>query len=215
MTEKEFWNDPYLTELTSQVTRIEGNDVELSHTIIYAESGGQESDVATIAGIPVVVAMKDEKRIIYTLQSPPNFAVGDNVVSQIDWNRRYALMKLHFAAEVVLELFTQRYPEIAKIGAHISQDKSRINFEWHENINPLLVGFTQQAQAIIDADLPIISAFSDQEQQRRYWRVEGFAQVPCGGTHLKRTSEVGKIALKRKNIGKGKERVEITLVVSE
>ena len=46
----------------------------------------------------------------------------------------------------------------------------------------------------------------------RSWEVEGFARVPCGGTHLKRTGEVGTIALKRKNVGGGKERVEITLV---
>ena len=62
---------------------------------------------------------------------------------------------------------------------------------------------------IIDADSKIISEFSDEEAQRRYWEVEGFAKVGCGGTHLKHTGEVGEILLKRKNIGKGKERVEI------
>ena len=46
----------------------------------------------------------------------------------------------------------------------------------------------------------------------RYWEIEGFARVPCGGTHLKRTGEVGNIALKRKNIGKGKERIEVYAV---
>ncbi|HLT78007.1 MAG TPA: hypothetical protein VKZ87_11510 [Ferrovibrio sp.] len=38
-----------------------------------------------------------------------------------------------------------------------------------------------------------------------------FAAVPCGGTHLRRTGEIGAIRLKRVNIGKGKERVEIAL----
>jgi Ser-tRNA(Ala) deacylase AlaX len=45
-----------------------------------------------------------------------------------------------------------------------------------------------------------------------FWKIEDFSKVPCGGTHLKRTSEVGALRLKRKNIGKGKERVEIYLV---
>lgn len=133
-------------------------------------------------------------------------------MTEIDWPRRYALMKLHFAAEVVLELFTQNFNSITKIGAHISEDKSRIDFEWPENIAPLLPALQYKAQALIDSDSIITSEFSDQTKERRYWKVEGFAQVPCGGTHLKRTSEVGKIALKRKNVGKGKERVEITLV---
>lgn len=212
MTEKVFWNNPYQTEIISVVTQITGNNVELSHTIFYAESGGQESDEGTIAGIPVVKAEKSGSRIIYTLETRPTFAVGDEVVTEIDWPRRYALMKLHFAAEVVLELFTQNFNSITKIGAHISEDKSRIDFEWPENIAPLLPALQYKAQALIDSDSIITSEFSDQTKERRYWKVEGFAQVPCGGTHLKRTSEVGKIALKRKNVGKGKERVEITLV---
>ncbi len=108
--------------------------------------------------------------------------------------------------------FTQKFANIQKVGAHISADKSRIDFEWPESITPLLAEFQQRAQAVIDSDAEIESAFSDEGQERRYWKVEGFAQVPCGGTHLKRTSEVGRIALKRKNVGKGKERVEITLV---
>ncbi|ANQ26529.1 alanyl-tRNA editing protein [Vibrio natriegens] len=212
MTEKVFWNNPYHTEIISVVTQITGNNVELSHTIFYAESGGQESDEGTIAGIPVVKAEKSGSRIIYTLETRPTFAVGDEVVTEIDWPRRYALMKLHFAAEVVLELFTQNFNSITKIGAHISEDKSRIDFEWPENIAPLLPALQYKAQALIDSDSIITSEFSDQTKERRYWKVEGFAQVPCGGTHLKRTSEVGKIALKRKNVGKGKERVEIMLV---
>ncbi len=212
MTEKVFWEDPYQTELTSKVTSINGNEIELSHTIFYAESGGQESDSGTIGGIPVIKAEKSGHSIIYTLESVPDFHVGDEVITNIDWPRRFALMRLHFAAELVLESFTQFNASMGKIGAHISQDKSRIDFEWPESISPLLPEIHQGVQDIIDSDCPIESDFSDKAQGRRYWKIEGFAQVPCGGTHLKRTSEVGKIRLKRKNIGKGKERVEVTLV---
>jgi Ser-tRNA(Ala) deacylase AlaX len=57
----------------------------------------------------------------------------------------------------------------------------------------------------------IVSAFSDEENEQRYWEIVGFARMPCGGTHLRRTGEVGELELKRKNIGKGKERIEIYL----
>ena len=67
------------------------------------------------------------------------------------------------------------------------------------------------AAALIAADHPIVSAFSDEANQRRYWEIAGFARVPCGGTHLKRTGEIGAITLKRVNIGKGKERIEIRI----
>ncbi|WP_414932241.1 alanyl-tRNA editing protein [Vibrio europaeus] len=212
MTNKVFWKDPYLTELISRVSSVKANQVQLTDTIIYAESGGQESDFATIDGIEVIKAEKHGKDIVYTLASDPKFDSGDLVNSQIDWPRRYALMKLHFAAEVVLEVFTQSYPSITKIGAHIGQSKSRIDFLWYESLNTLLPDVLLKSQALIDTGLPIVSDFEDIESERRYWQVEGFAKVPCGGTHLKRTSEVGQIRLKRKNVGKGKERVEITLV---
>lgn len=212
MTHKVFWDDPYQVELESTVSRVDGPCIELEETIFYAESGGQESDTGTIGGIQVIKAEKQGLSIVYTLEREPNFQAGAVVTTQIDWARRYALMKLHFAAEVILEVVTHRFPEMTKVGAHISADKSRIDFEWHESVKPLLPELQQQAQSVIDSHADIISDFSDTSEQRRYWKVEGFAQVPCGGTHLKNTSEVGRIQLKRKNIGKGKERIEISLV---
>ncbi|MDJ0956199.1 MAG: hypothetical protein QNI91_05070, partial [Arenicellales bacterium] len=67
------------------------------------------------------------------------------------------------------------------------------------------------AVELIRADKKIISAYSDEERQQRFWEIEGFAKVPCGGTHLCRTGEIGGIDLKRRNPGAGKERIEIRL----
>lgn len=58
----------------------------------------------------------------------------------------------------------------------------------------------------------IHTGFSDEKSQMRYWEIEGFSKVSCGGTHVKSTAEVGYITLKRSNVGKGKERIEIYLV---
>ncbi len=87
-----------------------------------------------------------------------------------------------------------------------------IEIDWTRRYAPILPTLSDRAQAIFDANLPIVSDFSNQDAERRFWRVEGFAQVPCGGTHLKRTGEVGAIRLRRRNPGKGRERIEITLV---
>jgi len=46
----------------------------------------------------------------------------------------------------------------------------------------------------------------------RYWEIEGFAKVDCGGTHIRKTGEIGDIILKRgKSLGSNKERIEIYL----
>lgn len=211
MTRKRFWEDPYCTEITTTISGIIDNDITVAETIFYAFSGGQESDTGTINGHPVVAARKEGHEIRYTLAAVGGLAVGDRVDMRIDWQRRYALMRLHFAAEIVLELAQRLFPGIHKIGAHIAADKARIDFLYSENIAASLPALQAQAQAIIDTDAVIQSAFSDEAAQRRYWQIEGFATVSCGGTHLHRTAEVGTIALRRKNVGKGKERIEITV----
>lgn len=212
MTEKIFWQDPYLTRLETCITSVAGQDVTVEQTIFYAMAGGQESDHGTIGEQRVLQARKDGLDIIYTLAGEHGLQVGDPVTMTIDWTRRYRLMRLHFAAEIVLELMYQHVPGIPKVGAHIAEDKARIDFEWAENVSPLLPMIHEKAMALIQANHPITSAFSDVMNERRYWEIEGFARVACGGTHLKTTGEVGQIALKRKNVGKGKERIEITLL---
>jgi Ser-tRNA(Ala) deacylase AlaX len=209
MPHKLFWQDPYLTQLDTRITRVDGNEVAVAETILYAFSGGQESDSGTLASKPVLKARKEGKEIFYTLEDGHGLKVDDAVTMTIDWERRYRLMRLHFAAELVLELARQNLKGIEKIGAHISADKARIDFKWLENIAtafPLLAG---EANRIVSEDQPIVSAYSDEVNEMRYWEIAGFARVPCGGTHLKRTGEVGRIELKRDNIGKGKERIEV------
>lgn len=211
MIRKLFWDDPYATRLDTRIAAVDGPDVRLEETILYAFSGGQESDTGTIGGRRLVSARKDGRDIVYTLAGDHGLAPGDAVTIEVDWPRRYRLMRLHFAAELVLELAYRRLGPVEKIGAHIAETKSRIDFRLDRSIGPDLPALRAEAEALIAADHPIASRFSDEENQRRTWEIDGFARVACGGTHLRRTGEVGAIRLRRDNIGKGKERIEIYL----
>ena len=209
MTAKLFWEDPYRTTLETTIASVRGRDVTLAATIFYAQSGGQESDAGTVAGREVLEARLDGSEIVYALADADGLAPGMSARIVIDWPRRYRLMRLHFAAELVLELACRRLPSVEKTGAHIARDKARIDFAWPENISAHFPELLAAARAIVAADAPIVSAFADEAGERRYWEVPGFARVPCGGTHLRRTGEVGALLLKRKNVGRGRERIEI------
>jgi Ser-tRNA(Ala) deacylase AlaX len=209
MTMKVFWQNPYLAELATSVVSVAGDQVQVAETIFYALSGGQESDHGTIGGHPVLEARKAGRDIVYTLPENHGLRPGDAVRMTIDWARRYRLMRLHFAAEIVLELAYRDLAPIEKIGAHIAADKARIDFAWDSSIAPHLPALAAAANAIVAGNQPILSAYADEANERRYWKIREFAEVPCGGTHLKRTGEIGRLTLKRKNIGKGKERIEI------
>jgi alanyl-tRNA synthetase len=215
MTEKLFWENPYLTTLETVVESVVGDAITLRETIFYAFSGGQESDNGTIGGYFVIESRISGFDIQYKLPEDHGFKPGDRVRIEIDWDRRYRLMQLHFAAELILELVYRELGSVEKIGAHIAPDKARIDFRWPENISSLFPKLTSDAQFLVDQNKEIISAFSDRASQKRYWEILGFARVPCGGTHLKRTGEVGTIALKRKNIGKGKERIEVYIAARQ
>ena len=211
-THKLFWQDPYRTELQTRVTAVEGDAVCLEQTVFFAFSGGQESDSGTLAGLAVLAAEKHGLEIVYTLPTGHGLQVGSEVEMRIDWARRYRLMRLHFAAEMVLQLVYQLDPDITRIGAHSAADKERIDFARETSIANLFPQIESQVATLLSADLPIITAFSDEAAQRRYWHVEGFARMACGGTHPRSTGEIGALKLKRKNTGKGKERIEITLL---
>jgi Ser-tRNA(Ala) deacylase AlaX len=209
MTVKLFWSDPYLRFCDTTITSVSGAVVTLRETVFFPFSGGQESDAGTISGCQVLEARKDGLEVLYTLSESHGFHPGDAVRVEIDWERRYRLMRLHFAAELVLELTCRLLSGIEKVGAHIAPEKARLDFAWHENISPHLPTLAAQAQALIDRDLEIVSTFADEAAERRTWEIPGFARVPCGGTHLRRTGEVGKLTLKRENPGRGRERIEI------
>jgi len=98
------------------------------------------------------------------------------------------------------------------VGAHISETKSRIDFKSDTAITPQLLILLEQYNDIINKNLIIHKDYSDIENQRRYWKIDGFAQVPCGGTHVNTTGEVGFVTLKREKPGKGIERIEIRLL---
>ncbi len=208
---KVFWENPYQHTLTTHVTSVDGNTVLFDATIVYSFAGGQESDTAWVNGMLVLSSRMEGNLIYYTLPDNHGLQVGDEVIMTIDWPRRSRLMRLHFAAELILEIVTQKY-HFEKVGAHIAEHKARIDFKTDINITTLFPEILQQYNAIIDQNYSIERGYSDEHNQRRYWKIDGFAQVPCGGTHVNSTAEVGYVTLKRDRPGKSIERIEIKLV---
>ena len=208
---KTFWDNPYQQRLTTQVAQVDGNEVSFEETIAFSFAGGQESDIAFINGIPVVDSKRLGDWIIYTLPEGHGLVQGMPVLMTIDWPRRYRLMRLHFAAELILEIVT-RMVHWEKVGAHIAEGKARIDFKSEVNAKTLFEPMLLIFNKIIDDNQPIEKGYLDPETQRRYWKIDGFAQVACGGTHVRSTGEVGHVTLKRDHPGKGIERIEIRLV---
>ena len=122
---KLFWENPYQTHLETEVTTVSAEIITLKETIFYAFAGGQEGDRGSIGGCPVIEAHKGGREIFYSLPENHGLTVADRVAVEIDWDRRYKLMRLHFAAELILELITRNLAESRKIGASFRANSSR------------------------------------------------------------------------------------------
>lgn len=211
MGRKLYWDEPYRTSLDTQVTAVEGDALALRDTIFYAFSGGQESDRGSIAGLSVLEAWHGEGGPWYRLRPGHGLRVGDRATVAIDWERRYRLMRLHSAAEILLQLVYRALPDAERIGAHIAEDKARLDFSWPHSLSPLLATLCAELESFVAKDLAIDCGYSDEGFERRYWRVPALDAVPCCGTHPLRTGELGSPRLKRDNRGRGQERIEIYL----
>ena len=214
-TKKLFWDDPYQTECLAKVTEINGRKVKLDQTIFYAFSGGQESDEGTINGIKVVQAIKegDKEDIVdieYELENDPDFNVGIEIKVVIDKEKRSRLMRLHSAAHIVYYFVIKRLGKVRIVGSNVSSDKARMDFGYDEPFQDKLPEIEEEVNAFLEEDHKIIMKNDSKKVDLKWWTC-GDWEMPCGGTHVKSTKEIGRIKLSRKNKGKGRERIEMYL----
>ncbi|MBI2573159.1 alanyl-tRNA editing protein [Candidatus Woesearchaeota archaeon] len=216
-TTKLFWTDPYQTHCTATVTAINDNKVKLNQTIFYAFSGGQLSDEGTIGGLKVLEAVKqgDKEDIVdieYTLEHPPTFNVGDKVEVKIDPIRREKLRRLHSAAHVVYYIVVEKLGQVKINGSEVQVEKARMDFGYDTPITDLLPQIEEAANKFIQENHHIQRYVDPHKPDLWWWEIkEKSWKMPCGGTHVKNTSEIGLLKLVRVNKGKGRERIEMYL----
>ncbi|MBT3720154.1 alanyl-tRNA editing protein [archaeon] len=215
MTKKLFWEDPYQTECNAIVTSINENKIKLDQTIFFAFSGGQASDEGTINGIKVINAIKegDKENIVdieYELETVPKFKVGEEIKVKINEKTRSNLRKLHSAAHVFYYFFVDTLGRQKIIGSNIAKEKARVDFIYNESLTEKLLEMEKVVNEFLSESHEIITKPDENKPDLKWWNCEEW-KMPCGGTHVKNTKEIGQIKLKRKNIGSGKERIEIYL----
>jgi alanyl-tRNA synthetase len=211
ITEKLYDDAPYLKEFRATVNRVNGNEVELDRTAFYPEGGGQAGDSGIIDGFRVVDTQKSNGAIIHLLESAPSISVGDEVGCKIDWERRHRIMRLHSTAHIMEHFLWKRLGHLERLGSYVDEKKDRADYEYEGRLPPEELKRVEEAANAFLAEGHEIRIDSDPAQPGiRIWSCAGI-EMPCGGTHVRNTKEIGMIRLKRKNPGKGKERVETSL----
>jgi misacylated tRNA(Ala) deacylase len=233
-TELLFRDDAYLRAATARVVAARDGQVELDRTIFYPLGGGQPGDTGFLireSGERIAIAdtRKGETPGSVAHFLPAGSALpeaGESVSLELDWPRRYALMRLHTALHVMSCVV------IAPVtGGNISPDKARLDFDIdmalldavkiEHGTNELIArGVATESVWITDEELDarpeLVKTMSVQPPRGagriRLLRIPGIDLQPCGGTHVANIAEIGGIRVTRiRSEGKRNRRVEIVL----
>jgi alanyl-tRNA synthetase len=217
MTTKLYWADSHLTRFTAQVTESFVRDgrhvVVLDQTAFYPCGGGQPSDTGALGSTRVVdVSEADDGRILHHLESDHSFAVGDRVEGEVDWAHRREIMQQHTGQHILSQAFFQLFGAETR-GFRITDRGAEIDLtlEAHpDEIAKAIARAEELANLVVFDDREIRThTVTPEEAARLPLRKESFITdcirvieiadfdwSPCGGTHAKRTGEVGLIAVR-------------------
>jgi len=234
MPEELYLKDSYLKEFEAEVMGVSKEKfIILDRTAFYATSGGQPWDEGVMRTendeFKVVYVGKFDGKISHEVDKP-GLKVGEKVKCEIDWERRYRLMKMHTATHILSEVI---YKDTGSLitGGQLGIEKSRMDFNLLEYDPEKIRGYIDRANELIGKDLKISVEFLPREEAMKLPQVSKLAKgLPeslkeirivkigdydmqaDGGTHVKSTNEIGKIKLlKIDNRGKNNRRIYYTL----
>jgi len=223
-------DDSYIREFDAIVLESKDNYVILDKTGFYPESGGQPSDTGFLNGIKVLqVTKKDE---INHILEKNEFKENDIVHGTIDWDKRYKHCRMHSAQHLLSAIVFDKYNAVS-VGNQLGYDKSRIDLHPFKPDKEILDDITKDFNNLIDKALEVtirnvkreemMKVISERNsmifnklpksiEEVRVIEIKDFDKIPCAGTHVKNTREIGYInILSTENKGKDITRLTFEL----
>lgn len=238
MTQLLFQTDSYLSSFSAKVIEIDDSNhgLVLDKSAFYPGGGGQPNDTGNLLYnnevLPVERVKKANERLIHYIPShhllPP---IGRFVEGEIDWDRRYKLMRTHTAMHILCGVIFRDYAA-SVTGGDMEPLKGRMDFEFEtmhkdmiESIEVAVNKEVRQARPVKVDILPREVAFKIPDlirtkinllppgiQQIRVVEIVGLDIQADGGTHVRNTAEVGRMRITDyKSKGKINKRIYIEL----
>jgi len=234
MTKTLYLEDSYQKECDSTVLSVKDEKyVVLDQTIFYPKGGGQPHDTGKIIKqnetFNVVYVGKFQGEISHEVDHV-GLKQGDRVHCELDWSRRYRLMRSHTAAHVFASLLCTGVGVLVT-GNQLEEDKIRFDFSLEKFDRQTLEQYIDKANELFKKDIPVkwyelprdealkipglikmAEAFPPNLPRLRVVEIVGYDKQADGGTHVRNLKEVGQIKLlKTENKGKTNRRVYFTL----
>ena len=224
--------DSYVREFEATVTDITPEGIILDKTAFYPGGGGLEADRGFIQigqnKLEIMEVKEINGEIYHKTSNYELLQKGMKIKGEIDWNRRYRMMRLHTASHIIATIAYSKYG--ARItGGNITPEYAKDDFsiENKEALQKLI----EEANGIVKKSLQVKVYFLRREEalkipgivklaermppELEVWRIveiEGVDTQADGGPHVKNTSEIGEIVLlKVENKGKNRKRIYYTV----
>lgn len=224
MTERLYYEDAYRTGFTAQVVK-RGNlqdrpAVRLNRTAFYPTSGGQPHDIGHLNDAAVVDVQADTKGAVLHVLASPLPEETTSVVGKVDWPRRYDHMQQHSGQHLLSQVFYRRLG-LETVSVHFGEALNTVDLEGDRLTEEELAATETEVNEFVWQDRPVRAYWVTETELgtvplRRAPQVGGRVRVveidkfdwsACGGTHVRRTGEIGLISLLRTERHRGKSRV--------
>ncbi len=224
MNERLYYADAYLTRFSALVTERfthEGQPaVRLSRSAFYPTSGGQPHDTGRLNGTAVVdVVVGEDGAVLHLLAEPLPEETG-SVSGQIDWPRRYDHLQQHSGQHLLSQVFFRRLG-LETTSVHFGDALNTVDLEGPALSAAQLADVETAANGMVWENRPIRAYWVDEgarakvplrrapavQGATRIVEIEKFDWSACGGTHVRRTGEIGLISLLRIERHRGRSRV--------
>ncbi len=225
-TERLYFTDSTILQFEASLTGVsQANGVYhfvLDRTAFYPTGGGQPNDAGTINGLNVTDVIDDDKgSILHVVADPAGLVVGDKVRGVVDSVRRLDHLQQHSGQHILSQAFVQACGAETR-SFHLGSAASTIDIELDSPVGEHMRAAEDLANRIVFENRPMkIHLVNEEEAARlplrkesaahgiiRVIEIEDFDWSPCGGTHARRTGEVGLIAVKSFERAKRLTRVE-------
>ena len=226
MTDELFRNNSYLKEYEVTVTEVTSDGLVFDKTIFYPEGGGQPGDEGFITSgenkTRILGTKYINQKLVHLVDETQDFKKNDKVKLELDWSRRYSHMQVHTCLHLLCSIIP--YPVT---GGSIGDGRGRLDFDLETKPNKEDV-LNSLNKLISDDHTVSISSITDDELDQnpdlvrtmsvkpprgsgtiRMIKIgENIDFQPCGGTHVKKTSEINLVqSVKIENKGKMNKRI--------
>ena len=234
MTELLYYSESYLKQFEATVTDVVAGGVVLNRTAFYVGGGGQPADSGVLTVGNREYSVTGIKRVdgqfvhLISGELPSQSSI---VKGQIDWERRYLLMRTHSALHILCGVVWRDYG-VQVTGGDMKPGEGRMDFEFES----FSAEFVDELEAKINAEVKkhleirinrLSREEADQEpdlirtkvnllpsdiQEIRTIDIDGLDLQADGGTHVANTQEVGTIqVVGHESKGRINKRIRIAL----